>query len=386
LGLASGCHLVVVLLDPVAELLQLTHHLGADVLLGVGRLDREVPLLVARLVAEVPALDDLAGAVVHRVALAAGVPLPLGGVDQVEAGVLVLLVAHLVEDEELGLGTEVGDVANAGRVEIGLGLARDVARVARVVLLRDRVDDVADEAEGGNRREGVHHGGRGIGHDEHVRRVDRLPAADRRAVEAVPLLEKLLAQFAGRDREVLPEAEQVEEFQVHRLDLAILRERQHVLCRLCCHAHASCCELLLGLLGRLGDQMASLPRSPVRMRMISSIGRTKIFPSPMRPVLAAFSMASTTSTTCSSRTMISSFTLGRKSTTYSAPRYSSVWPFCRPNPFTSLTVRPCTPMPDRLSFTSSSLKGLMIASTFFMAIASNSSSGTPVSPITRTNL
>jgi len=34
------------------------------------------------------------------------------------------------------------------------------------------------------------------------------------------------------------------------------------------------------------------------------------------------------------------FDLGRKSTTYSAPRYSSVWPFCRPNPLTSETVIP----------------------------------------------
>src|SRR5262249_8375502 len=231
-----------------------------------------------------------------------------------------LLVAHLVEDEELGLGTEVSDVADAGRLKIGLGLARDVARVARVVLLRDRVDDVADEAEGGKRREGVHHGGRGIRHDEHVRRVDRLPAADRLAVQPVPLFEKLLGQLGGRDREVLPETEEVEELEVHGLDLVVFRELQHVLCRLCCHAHASCCELLLGLLDHLGDQMASPPRSPVRMRMISSIGSTKIFPSPIRPVLAAFSMVSTTSTTCSSRTMISSFTFGRKSTTYSAPR------------------------------------------------------------------
>jgi hypothetical protein len=39
----------------------------------------------------------------------------------------------------------------------------------------------------------------------------------------------------------------------------------------------------------------------------------------------------------------STLILGRKSTTYSAPRYSSVWPFCRPKPLTSVTVMPETP-------------------------------------------
>ena len=114
LGLPGGRHLVVVLLDPDADLLHLAHHLGADVLLRVGRLDREVAFLVAWLVAEVLAVHEGARAVVHRIRLARRVPLSLGGVDLVEACVLVLLVAHLVEHEELGLGPEVGDVSHAG--------------------------------------------------------------------------------------------------------------------------------------------------------------------------------------------------------------------------------------------------------------------------------
>jgi hypothetical protein len=51
--------------------------------------------------------------------------------------------------------------------------------------------------------------------------------------------------------------------------------------------------------------------------------------------------------TASSATTISIFTLGRKSTTYSAPRYSSVCPFWRPKPLTSVTVRPETPISDK---------------------------------------
>src|SRR5713101_7914135 len=86
----------------------------------------------------------------------------------------------------------------------------------------------------------------------------------------------------------------------------------------------------------------------------------------MRPVWAAVIMASIISSTCSSGARISSLVLGRKSTTYSAPRYSSVCPFWRPKPFTSVTVIPCTPIADSASRTSSSLNGLMIAVTSFM--------------------
>ena len=94
-------------------------HLGAQVLEVVRRRDREVALLVAGLVAEV------------RVLVAAGVPVPLDRVDLVEGRVLVLLEADVVEDEELGLGTEVGGVgdarSSAGSASALLG---DVARVA----------------------------------------------------------------------------------------------------------------------------------------------------------------------------------------------------------------------------------------------------------------
>ena len=62
------------------------------------------------------------------------------------------------------------------------------------------------------------------------------------------------------------------------------------------------------------------PRSPVRMRTASSTGETKILPSPMLPVCAASQSAMVTFSARSSGTTTSSFTLGRKSTTYSAPR------------------------------------------------------------------
>ena len=63
------------------------------------------------------------------------------------------------------------------------------------------------------------------------------------------------------------------------------------------------------------------------MRMTRSTGVTKILPSPILPVRAALITASTQRSTSPSGTTTSIFTLGKKSTTYSAPRYSSVWPF-----------------------------------------------------------
>src|SRR5713226_8858459 len=104
------------------------------------------------------------------------------------------------------------------------------------------------------------------------------------------------------------------------------------------------------------------------MRTTCSSSKTKILPSPIFPVLAAFSIASMTRSSMSLLIAASIFTFGRKSTTYSAPRYSSVWPFCLPKPLTSVTVMPCTPMADRASRTSSSLNGLMIAVTSFMEL------------------
>ena len=78
-------------------------------------------------------------------------------------------------------------------------------------------------------------------------------------------------------------------------------------------------------------------------------------------------MASTQRSVSPSFTTTSTFTFGRKSTTYSAPRYSSVWPFWRPNPLTSVTVSPVTPTSASASRTSSSLNGFTMAVICFMA-------------------
>src|SRR5882724_12099082 len=117
---------------------------------------------------------------------------------------------------------------------------------------------------------------------------------------------------------MLPLASGIGETKVDEFDLLVLDHLQDGLCV----SHGLCSSLLkrLEMDGDSRRQIASDPFSPVRIRTASSTSSTKIFPSPIRPVRAAFRIASSAGSTCSGMRTISIFTLGRKSTTYSAPR------------------------------------------------------------------
>lgn len=69
-----------------------------------------------------------------------------------------------------------------------------------------------------------------------------------------------------------------------------------------------------------GRQTAASARSPVRIRIASSTGSTKILPSPILPEHATSTITSIARSTASSANTSSILTLGRKSTAYSAPR------------------------------------------------------------------
>ena len=130
-SLTCGRDFVMLLLDADAHALHLEHHLGADVLQGVHGRYREIAGLVLDLVAEVRAFLDGA--------LLAAVPVTFVGIDEVVAGILRGIEAQRIEDEKLRLGAEERRVADAGGLEVRLGLARDVARVARVVGAGDGI-------------------------------------------------------------------------------------------------------------------------------------------------------------------------------------------------------------------------------------------------------
>src|ERR1700690_1519179 len=92
----------------------------------------------------------------------------------------------------------------------------------------------------------------------------------------------------------------------------------------CCFWFAVC---LFGF--HVADHIAWLPVSSVRMRTACSMEVTKIFPSPIFPVLALWTTAAMALSARSSGTTSSILILGRQSMVYSLPRKISVWPFCR---------------------------------------------------------
>ena len=139
----------------------------------------------------------------------------------IERLVAPLLELDVVEDEELELGRQQALIGHARVPHVAGGLAGDVPRVAGVVLVGDRIVDVADHRQGRLRRERVDQGRLGLGDDQQVGLVDRAPAHDARAVEADAFLERLLGEGIGRDREMLPDAGKIHEPQVDRRDLAL---------------------------------------------------------------------------------------------------------------------------------------------------------------------
>ena len=124
---------------------------------------------------------------------------------------LILPETRRVEDEELGLGTKECSVRDPGAREVVLGLLGDVAGITRVVLARHRIAHEAIQDERPVLTERIDHRGVRIRNEQHVGLVDGLKPADRRAVEAEALVEHVLGELVGRDREMLHEPGQVAE-------------------------------------------------------------------------------------------------------------------------------------------------------------------------------
>ena len=194
----------------IPNLLHLGDHLASQVVVGVGWADGKVASLEAWLVAKVRLLD------------ARRVPRAFPRVNLVVAPVLVLLVADLIEDEELRLGPDEAGVGNPRLLQVLLGFARDMARVPRELLPGDRIDHVGDHAHRRLGKKRIDASGGGVRHGHHVGLVDAHPAANRRAVEPETLLEGAFIQYVHRKRAMLPAPEHVDELQVDHLGLVLL--------------------------------------------------------------------------------------------------------------------------------------------------------------------
>ena len=216
LGLARSADLMVRALQLEAGVDQSQRDVVAQVGLLIDGSDGEVTALHGRLVREVAA--DL---------LAARVPRGLFGVDRDEAAPARDLVAHVVEDIELGLGGEERCVGDARRREVLLGLLRDLARILRIGLTVAGVEDVEHHDERLVLAERVDVRRRDIGDELHVRLVDRGEPADRGAVEHLPDGEELIVDRRGGNVEVLLHTGEIREPDVEELHVLLFDVRDH---------------------------------------------------------------------------------------------------------------------------------------------------------------
>ena len=131
---------------------------------------------------------------------------PFGRVDLVVRAVACQVVGDRVEDEELALRADVARIGDPGlsryssaRFAIRRG---SFAYGSRVIgsTTSQMIESVGASVNGSSDR------GVGLRHQQHVALGDPLPAADRRAVEAEALVERLFAERTKRQRHVLPRA------------------------------------------------------------------------------------------------------------------------------------------------------------------------------------
>src|SRR5262249_41242376 len=115
-----------------------------------------------------------------------------------------------------------------------------------------------------------------------------LPSGDRRTVEHRAVGQHVFVDQRKVERHMLPLAARIGEAQVDELDLLVLDRFQDVICIfLLSHDLSFPSNVEFSYIPRT-RQIASAPVSPLRMRITSCTSSTKIFPSPMRPVRAAF--------------------------------------------------------------------------------------------------
>src|SRR5581483_2108080 len=143
-------------------------------------------------------------------------------VDKVKAMLLALVETNVVEDEELGLRAKVCGVRYACRTQVHLGLARNVARIAVVALLRDGINHVGHHHQGRYFRKWIQHECCRIGNEQHVALVDRCPSTDGGSVHAEAVLEGLFGQLVDGIRDVVPKSGQIGEPQVEQLNSVLL--------------------------------------------------------------------------------------------------------------------------------------------------------------------
>ncbi len=128
---------------------------------------------------------------------------------------------HVIEDKKFRFRPEDCRVRDARAGEIFFSALRHTARVARVGLFGAGFGDGAGQGQGRDRVEGIDERGCRIGHGQHVRSFNALPAPDARAVEAEAFLENLFGQLPNRTTEMLPGPEGIDKLDIDHLGPAL---------------------------------------------------------------------------------------------------------------------------------------------------------------------
>ena len=204
-------HFVVMLFGFDAHLGHQGQHFGPQVGERIDRRHREIAALDGGPMADVAAFE-----------VAAGVVGALLLVDGIEGVVHRDVVAHVVEDEELGLGPEEGFVAGAGVFQVLLGPAGGGTGIAAVGLAGRGLHHVTEHDQRILRRKGVHHGAFRVGHERHVGFADVLPAGNRGAVEHDAVAEGFFLDHGAGHGQMLPFAARVGEAQIDETDVFVL--------------------------------------------------------------------------------------------------------------------------------------------------------------------
>src|SRR4029077_1584076 len=137
----------------------------------------EVAFLVARTIAEI-------------VFLAAGVPTAFIGIDEIKTVLGLGVKTNAIEDEEFRLGTEKGLIGDAAIFQVSLGTDGDLTGIAWGGFVRYGIANITDKPKRGRNPKRIHESRIGMGHEQHVQLMNRLPAADGAAVKAESFFER----------------------------------------------------------------------------------------------------------------------------------------------------------------------------------------------------
>ena len=136
-----------------------------------------------------------------------------------------------IENEELGFGTEVGGIAQAGRLQVCIATLGDGTRIAVIALAVGRFDDVAGDCQCRLFQERIDERRSRIGQQHHIRSLNALPSGDRGTVEIVTGFELFRAEGFGRHAHVLFLAARVGETEIDEFNVLFLDQLENFFCR-----------------------------------------------------------------------------------------------------------------------------------------------------------